>query len=70
MLFLYRKVYSEVVTAFPVNGGSYNLMLNTTSKKVAGFVACLSILSYIATAILSAFDAVIYISDVWTDIGN
>jgi amino acid transporter len=69
MLFFYRKVYCEVVSAIPVNGGTYNLMLNTTNKKIAAFVACLSILSYLATAIISAFDAVIYLSLLWEGVG-
>ena len=69
MLFFFRKVYSEVVTAMPVNGGTYNLILNTTTKKTAGVVACLSILSYLATAIISAFDAVIYLKLLWPAAG-
>lgn len=68
MLFFFRLVYCEVVTAMPVNGGTYNLMLNTSSKKWAGFVACLSLLSYTATCIVSAFDAVIYLGLIWTDV--
>jgi len=32
VLYLYRSVYNEVVTALPLNGGAYNALLNTTSK--------------------------------------
>lgn len=67
MLYFFRRVYSEVVTAIPVNGGTYNLMLQVANKKTAGFVAALSILSYMATAIVSAFDAVVYLSLLWPD---
>ncbi len=70
MLFYFRLVYSEVVTAMPVNGGTYNLLLNTSSKKWAAFVACLSLLSYTATCIVSAFDAVIYLALLWPDVGK
>jgi amino acid transporter len=70
MLFFFRLVYSEVVTAIPVNGGTYNVMLNTATKKMAGFVACLSILSYVATAILSAFDAIVYLGLLWPEVGT
>lgn len=70
MLFFFRLVYSEVVTALPVNGGTYNLILNTTTKKTAGIVACLSVLSYIATAIVSAFDAIIYLTLLWPEAGD
>lgn len=70
MLYFFKKVYSEVVTAIPVNGGTYNVMLNTSTKKVAGFVSCLSILSYVATCIVSGFDAILYLSLIWPDVGK
>lgn len=70
MLFFFRRVYSEVVSSMPVNGGTYNLLLNTSTKKMAGLVACLSILSYMATAIVSAYDAVAYLAFLWPDVGK
>jgi amino acid transporter len=63
-------VYSEAVTAIPVNGGTYNVVLNITNKKVAAFVACLSVLSYTATAIVSAFEAVVYLSFLWSTVSK
>ena len=54
------------VTALPVNGGTYNLILNTSTKKTAAVVSCLSILSYVATAIVSGFDAIVYLSSIWS----
>jgi hypothetical protein len=35
VLFLFRKIYGEVVGAIPLNGGAYNVLLNTSSKKLA-----------------------------------
>ena len=70
MLFFFRRVYCEVVTAIPINGGSYNIMLNTSSKRLAAIVGCLSLLSYTATAIVSAFDAILYLSIIWTSVGR
>jgi len=64
VLYLYRKVYAEVGTALPLNGGAYNCLLNTTSKFKASTAACMSILSYIATAVVSAMTAVYYFSSV------
>ncbi len=49
-----------MVTAIPLNGGAYNLLLNTTSKLAACIAACLTILSYTATAVVSAASAVEY----------
>ena len=60
MLFLFRKIYSEVVGALPLNGGAYNALLNTTSKSRASMAACLTILSYMATAVISAGEAMHY----------
>jgi amino acid transporter len=68
MLFYFRKVYSEAVTAIPVNGGTYNIVLIITNKTTAAFVACLSVLSYTATAIVSAFDSVVYLQLLWTEV--
>ncbi|MGE5329282.1 MAG: APC family permease [Deltaproteobacteria bacterium] len=64
VLYLYKKVYSEVVTALPLNGGAYNCLLNTTSKFRASTAACMSILAYIATAVVSAMTAVYYFSSI------
>ncbi|MCB0700849.1 MAG: APC family permease, partial [Chitinophagaceae bacterium] len=61
VLFLFRKIYGEVVGALPLNGGAYNVLLNTTSKSNASVAACLTILSYMATAVISASEAMHYL---------
>jgi amino acid transporter len=61
VLFLFRKIYNEVVGALPLNGGAYNVLLNTTSKSNASVAACLTILSYMATAVISASEAMQYL---------
>jgi amino acid transporter len=60
VLYLYRKVYAEVGSALPLNGGTYTVLLNTTNKKLAAGAAGLTLLSYIATAVISANEAVHY----------
>ncbi|SFH12263.1 Amino acid transporter [Pedobacter insulae] len=64
VLFLFRKIYGEVVGALPLNGGAYNVLLNTTTKQTASFAACLTILSYMATAVISAYEAMHYLHDI------
>ena len=54
VLYLYRKIYTEVVEALPLDGGAYNCLLNCTRKFDASFAACLTLLSYLATAVISA----------------
>ncbi len=63
VLYLYRKIYTEVVEALPLDGGAYNCLLNCTRKFDASFAACLTLLSYLATAVISAKTAVEYLRD-------
>lgn len=65
-LFLFRSIYAEVVGALPLNGGAYNALLNTTSKYRASIAACLTILSYMATAVISANEAMHYLHSLWS----
>ncbi len=64
VLYLYRKIYAEVGDALPLNGGAYNCLLNTTSKLKASIAACMTIVSYVATAVISAKTAVSYIGSI------
>jgi amino acid transporter len=66
VLYLYRSIYAEVVGALPLNGGAYNALLNTTSKSRASIAACLTILSYMATAVISASEAMHYVHSLWS----
>jgi amino acid transporter len=65
VLFFFRKIYGEAVGALPLNGGAYNILLNTTSKGNASLAACLTILSYMATAVLSASEAMNYLHSIF-----
>ncbi|WP_066509114.1 APC family permease [Rufibacter sp. DG15C] len=65
VLFLFRSIYGEVVGALPLNGGAYNALLNTTSKSTASLAACLTLLSYMATAVISASEAMHYVHHLW-----
>jgi amino acid transporter len=64
-LYLFRAIYAEVVGAMPLNGGAYNALLNTTSKFRASIAACLTILSYMATAVISSNEAMHYLHSLW-----
>ena len=68
VLYLFRKVYAEVGSALPLNGGTYTVLLNTTNKKFAAAAACLTLLSYVATAVISASEAMHYAHHVWSGI--
>jgi amino acid transporter len=60
VLFFFRKIYGEVVGALPLNGGAYNALLNTTSKRMSSLAATLTLLSYMATAVISAKEGMHY----------
>ena len=68
ILYLFRKIYGEVVGALPLNGGAYNALLNTTKKSTASFAASLTILSYMATAVISGSEAVKYAHSLWSSV--
>lgn len=65
VLYLFRGIYAEVGSALPLNGGTYTLLLNTTNKKLAAGAAVLTILSYVATAVISANEAMHYAHALW-----
>lgn len=65
VLFLFRKIYGEVVGALPLNGGAYNVLLNTSTKRLASFAAILTVLSYMATAVISATEAMHYLHTIF-----
>ena len=65
VLFLFRRIYGEVVGALPLNGGAYNALLNTTRKSTASLAATLTLLSYMATAVISASEAMHYVHSIW-----
>lgn len=65
VLYFFRRIYGEAVGALPLNGGAYNVLLNTTSKVNASLAACLTILSYMATAVLSASEAMRYLNSIF-----
>ena len=61
VLFFYKSVYTEVVEALPTNGGAYNCLLNATSKNLAALAGTTTILSYVATSVISGESAMQYL---------
>ncbi|MBS7230577.1 APC family permease [Flavobacterium psychroterrae] len=65
VLYLFRKIYGEVVGAIPLNGGAYNVLLNTSTKRLASLAATLIVLSYMATAVISASEGMHYLHGIF-----
>lgn len=68
VLFLFRKIYGEVVGAIPLNGGAYNVLLNTSTKRLASLAATLTVLSYMATAVISASEGMHYLHGIFENL--
>ena len=64
VLYLFRGIYHETVMALPCNGGTYNILLNCTSKQVASMAAVFGIIAYITTGVVSALEAIAYLQTV------
>lgn len=62
LMYPMKRIITEVATAMPLNGGTYNAMLNSTTKSTAAVAACLSILDYLATCVVSASTASAYLA--------
>ena len=67
VLYLFRGIYHETVMALPCNGGTYNILLNCTSKQVASMAAVFAIIAYITTGVVSALEAVAYLQTALPD---
>ncbi|GAA5814005.1 hypothetical protein MFLAVUS_007495 [Mucor flavus] len=62
LMYPMKRIITEVATAMPLNGGTYNALLNSTTKSTAAVAACLSILDYLATCVVSASTASAYLA--------
>ncbi|DBA01630.1 TPA: hypothetical protein N0F65_011386 [Lagenidium giganteum] len=62
VVYCFRWVFEEVMSAVPLNGGCYNALLNSSSKKVAAIAATFSILSYLATGVVCGVSAFNYVN--------
>lgn len=69
MLYFFKTIYTDVGSAIPYNGGAYNVMLATTSRGFALFAASLTLVSYIATGVVSSLSACHYLFNIW-DFGS
>lgn len=61
MMWLFKSTYEEGCSVSPFNGGAYIMVLQTAGKKLALLVGALTILSYLATAAVSALSGAFYI---------
>lgn len=61
LMWFFKATYEEGCAASPFNGGAYMMVLQTVGRRVAMIVGALTILSYLATAAVSALSGAFYI---------
>jgi amino acid transporter len=65
-MWLFKTTYQEGCAVSPLNGGAYTMVLQTIGRRAALIVGSLTILSYLATAVVSALSGSLYLSSLWT----
>lgn len=69
LMWLFKLTYEEGCAASPFNGGAYMMVLQTVGRRMAMVVGALTILSYLATAAVSAISGAHYL-DSFDSINN
>lgn len=64
LMWVFKTTYEEGCAVSPFNGGAYIMVLQTIGKRFAIFVGALTILSYLATAAVSALSGAFYIDSI------
>ncbi len=61
MMWFFKSTYEEGCAVSPFNGGAYIMVLQTVGRRLAMFVGAMTILSYLATAAVSALSGAYYL---------
>jgi amino acid transporter len=61
MMWFFKSTYEEGCAVSPFNGGAYIMVLQTVGRRLSMFVGAMTILSYLATAAVSALSGAYYL---------
>ena len=64
-MWFFKTTYQEGCSVSPLNGGAYTMVLQTIGRRTALVVGSMTILSYLATAVVSALSGSLYLSALW-----
>jgi amino acid transporter len=64
LMWFFKATYEEGCSTSPFNGGAYMMVLQTVGRRMAMIVGSLTILSYLATAAISALSGAIYLDSI------
>lgn len=65
MMWLFKKTYEEGLAMSPYNGGAYSMILRSVGRRGAVFAGALTVVSYLATAAVSALSGSFYLSSLF-----
>lgn len=64
-MWIFKITYQEGCSVNPINGGAYAMVLTTVGRRSGLAIGSLTILSYLATAVVSALSGAFYLSSLW-----
>lgn len=64
-MWFFKTTYQEGCSVSPLNGGAYTMVLQTIGRRMALVVGSMTVLSYLATAVVSALSGSLYLSAIW-----
>ena len=64
-MWIFKITYQEGCSVNPINGGAYAMVLTTVGRRSGLAIGSLTILSYLATAVVSALSGAFYVSSLW-----
>jgi amino acid transporter len=64
-MWLFKATYQEGCSVNPVNGGAYAMVLGSIGRRAALGIGSLTLLSYLATAVVSALSGAYYLGSLW-----
>ncbi len=70
MMWFFKATYEEGLALSPYNGGAYVMILRTIGRRAAVFAGALTVISYLATAAVSALSGAGYFSSLFPEYFN
>ena len=69
-MWLFKRTYEEGLALSPYNGGAYSMILRSLGRRSAVLAGTLTVVSYLATAAVSALSGGFYLLSSWPDLSS
>lgn len=70
MMWLFKRTYEEGLALSPYNGGAYSMILRTLGRQMSVLAGALTMVSYLATAAVSALSGAYYLTSIAGDVSE